>query len=237
MLYIQVETELIHHPKLKKLARLLNLPKVHAAGHLIALWTWAAQYAEDGDLTRYLDEPQTLADAAEWPGDPQAFLDALIGSGYGAKPGFIEVSPNGDATLHDWHEYFGKVFDRRAEDAERKRRKLEDPNGTQSPIEDALWLALVDRSKTQDLPLPALQLHVGNYWLDFAWIDQRLAVELDGHDYHKTKAQRTHDAKRDRELLKLGWRTIRFTGSDVYTDVNSVVEDIAVFLHLTATED
>jgi tetratricopeptide (TPR) repeat protein len=56
------------------------------------------------------------------------------------------------------------------------------------------------------------------YYIDFAIVDRKIAIEIDGHDYHKTKEQRTHDAERDRALDLDGWRVIRFTGSEVKKD-------------------
>ena len=95
MLYIQIDVTLIDHPKLKKLARLLGVSRVAAVGHLAALWAWAAQYAPDGDLTTYLDEPEALADAAMWEGDPRTFFDALVGARFGDGVGFLEVTVEG----------------------------------------------------------------------------------------------------------------------------------------------
>ena len=67
------------------------------------------------------------------------------------------------------------------------------------------------------------QIKVGKYRLDLVDKDIKLAIELDGHDYHKTKDQRTRDANRDRTLMLKGWRTIRFTGSEVHRDVEKCV--------------
>lgn len=44
-----------------------------------------------------------------------------------------------------------------------------------------------------------------------------IVVECDGHDFHeKTKAQASHDKKRDRTLQSLGFKVFRFSGSDIY---------------------
>lgn len=60
------------------------------------------------------------------------------------------------------------------------------------------------------------QYWIGSYRVDFAIPDKKIVIELDGHDYHKTKEQRTGDAKRERFLELEGWRVIRFTGSEVH---------------------
>ena len=69
------------------------------------------------------------------------------------------------------------------------------------------------------------QLQVDQYRLDLADEERKIAIELDGHDYHKTKQQRGHDAKRDRRLTELGWKVLRFTGSEVHADVGQCVRE------------
>lgn len=73
------------------------------------------------------------------------------------------------------------------------------------------------------------QYVVPGYRLDFAIPDKRIAIEIDGHDYHKTKEQRTHDAKRERELELTDWKVIRFTASEIYQNAPGCVNDV---LHL-----
>ena len=61
---------------------------------------------------------------------------------------------------------------------------------------------------------------LGEYRVDFALthaeLPELLAIEIDGHDFHeRTKEQAARDRLRDRVLLRRGWATIRFTGSEV----------------------
>lgn len=70
------------------------------------------------------------------------------------------------------------------------------------------------------------QHSVGKYRLDFALPDKKIAIELDGHEYHKTKYQRTHDAQRDRWLYGQGWHVLRFTGSEIYKDLDKCIDEI-----------
>lgn len=74
-----------------------------------------------------------------------------------------------------------------------------------------------------ELPQITPQYQVNGYRLDFALPDKQIAIELDGHEFHKTKEQRTNDAERERHLELSGWRVIRFTGSEIYQDVNKCV--------------
>jgi very-short-patch-repair endonuclease len=66
---------------------------------------------------------------------------------------------------------------------------------------------------------------IGRYRVDFLIREKRFVIELDGHDYHKTKQQRTSDASRQRYLQGLGYTVIRFTGSEIYKDVSKCVAE------------
>jgi very-short-patch-repair endonuclease len=74
-----------------------------------------------------------------------------------------------------------------------------------------------------------VQLPVMEYVVDFAFFccGERLVVELDGHDFHeKTRAQAAHDKRRDRRFVAAGWKVLRYTGSEVYADVDAVVNEV-----------
>lgn len=106
-MWIESHQGLARHPKLKQLARRLGTTPRDAIGVLHLLWWWALDYAQDGDLTRH--DPDDVADACWWDGDPAALLGAL------AAAGFVDA----DGRIHDWHVYAGKLIDRRRADAER----------------------------------------------------------------------------------------------------------------------
>ena len=71
---------------------------------------------------------------------------------------------------------------------------------------------------------------VGRYRLDFAIPDKRVAIELDGHDHHKTRYQRTHDARRDRWLFGQGWHVLRFTGTEIHQNLDRCIDEICVLV-------
>jgi len=55
----------------------------------------------------------------------------------------------------------------------------------------------------------------------------KVAIELDGHDFHeRTKTQAQRDKSRDRALTKLGWKVLRFTGSEVFAEPQRVAEEL-----------
>jgi len=71
------------------------------------------------------------------------------------------------------------------------------------------------------------QVPIGPYRTDFGIPDKKIAIEIDGHKFHKTQEQRTNDAKRERYMQLNGWRIIRFTGLEVYRDRLACLEEAA----------
>lgn len=70
------------------------------------------------------------------------------------------------------------------------------------------------------------QYKIGEYRVDFAIPDKNIVIEIDGHDFHKTKEQRTNDAKRERYLQKKGFRVVRYTGTEIFNDVANCVRQL-----------
>lgn len=104
----------------------------------------------------------------------------------------------------------------------------------ESPIEHRLMYSMILNGMAYEC---TTQLEVGNYRIDFAFASTKLAVELDGHDYHKTKEQRTRDAKRDRHLANEGWTVIRFTGSEIQANVTECRDEIQKALFRLRSDD
>jgi very-short-patch-repair endonuclease len=90
----------------------------------------------------------------------------------------------------------------------------------ESPIETRFFVYAMDR-----IPNLQPQVIVGPYRVDLAVAEKKIAIELDGHEFHKTRSQRTNDAKRERYLQKLGWQVIRFTGTEIHKDVLECIDD------------
>lgn len=121
--WIQVYSNLIHHPKTTALADELGIrsadanPNAVAAGMLVSLWLWAAQNATDGDLSRCSD--RAIAEAAEYKKKPSAFVSALLQTRW----------LDGSKKLHDWEQYASLLQDmndrQKANTAARVRRLRE----------------------------------------------------------------------------------------------------------------
>jgi very-short-patch-repair endonuclease len=96
-----------------------------------------------------------------------------------------------------------------------------------SPIERSFAAAWFMRFGS----FPRSQVCIQRYRVDFL-LSGILVVELDGHDWHSNQFQRTKDAKRDRDLMRLGFRVIRFTGSEVKANPDACVEEAAALAGL-----
>jgi hypothetical protein len=114
MAWIESHQEIGRHPKTRYAARLAGINVAQTVGHLHLIWHWALDFADDGDISGY--GKWQIEDAALWDGAEGVLFDALM------QAGFLEIEDNGVITkIHDWHEYAGKLIDRRRADAARKR--------------------------------------------------------------------------------------------------------------------
>lgn len=106
-------------------------------------------------------------------------------------------------------------------------------------IERGSWVFTSDECACFCKVQAAVQLGGRGFRIDFAFVGSvitrspepgpfvRIAVELDGHDFHeRTKAQASADKRRDRIFAANGWTVLRFTGSDVYRDPYAVVSEV-----------
>ena len=75
------------------------------------------------------------------------------------------------------------------------------------------------------------QVPIGPFIADFASIEHRLVLELDGGQH----AESAYDARRDRLLANDGWRVVRFWNNDVIKNSEGVMESIVQALTLTPT--
>lgn len=120
MAWIESNQELGRHPKTKKLSRLLGVNLPSTVGHLMFLWWWALDFAQDGNLSNY--DNDDLAEAMLYEGDSEFLVECLI------KTGFLDESDN-DLFIHDWDDYAGRLIEKReakrAYDKERKRKRKE----------------------------------------------------------------------------------------------------------------
>jgi very-short-patch-repair endonuclease len=101
---------------------------------------------------------------------------------------------------------------------------------TESPIEEMLLGELKRRENT--LPKFILQYRIydeNNRIIsraDLAFEKERLAVFCDGAMYHLKKDQWRRDLRQRRELTRIGWQHLAFSGSEILADVRRCVDEI-----------
>lgn len=94
----------------------------------------------------------------------------------------------------------------------------------QMPIpEHLLWDKL--KNKKLDGHKFRRQFSIGLYIVDFYCPKKKLAIELDG-DSHFTKEAIQHDKYRQKMIEALDIKVIRFTNTEIYKNLDKVVEEI-----------
>lgn len=84
----------------------------------------------------------------------------------------------------------------------------------------------LDLCRNAGLPAPEVNVVVEGFEVDALWRDQRLIVELDGYEYHRTRAAFERDRARDIALQLAGYRVLRVTWRQLHDDLGSVVDAI-----------
>ena len=64
---------------------------------------------------------------------------------------------------------------------------------------------------------------IGAYIIDFACLNPKLAIELDGGQHYESPEQ---DRRRDAILESKGFKILRFSNHEVFEDLDAVVEAI-----------
>jgi very-short-patch-repair endonuclease len=75
------------------------------------------------------------------------------------------------------------------------------------------FIRLIKRSA---LEMPQCQYRIAGVGrVDFVYPEDKLAIETDGYAWHSDPDAFQKDRARDQELLRLGWRVLRFTKQDI----------------------
>lgn len=70
------------------------------------------------------------------------------------------------------------------------------------------------------------------YELDLAWLEWKVAVEVDHPFWHDGVVESTRDKRRDRKLLLHGWRVVRFPEAEITGHLPELIEDLGGILEL-----
>ncbi len=84
------------HPKFRRLMIQLKLKQYEAAGVLELLWSMAAQFTDDGNLSRF--DAVDIAANLDWHSDPETLLKTLVDCRW-------LDSMDGQFIVHDWEDH------------------------------------------------------------------------------------------------------------------------------------
>ena len=110
---------------------------------------------------------------------------------------------------------------------ERARVRASALRKTLTEAEALLWYHLRDRRFAEHKF--RRQRPIGPYFADFACLDAKLVIELDGGQHVDAAA---YDADRTRFIEGQGFRVLRFWNNDVLTQMSVVLEQILLALNV-----
>jgi very-short-patch-repair endonuclease len=89
---------------------------------------------------------------------------------------------------------------------------------------------MIDIRTVPDALLLVPQFAWGHYRSDWAILNPKrsgaLLIECDGKEFHSSKEQRAHDARKDAAAADRGYLTMRFTGSRIHRDADGCAQKI-----------
>jgi hypothetical protein len=109
---------------------------------------------------------------------------------------------------------------------------------TGSPHSSVLESRMGRLLRRHGIPEPRAELWWGpdrSYRLDFAFLEVRLVIEVDGYAAHFAPEQQRYDRRRDQRLRRAGWTVLRYDWWEVTYDAARVAQEIAgIYQHLAA---
>lgn len=172
------------------------------------------------------DDERGLCEGVPVTSPARTILDIAAGEGRAAAEQALLGAEAREARIRDDLAALLARRPRRAGAAAVRKLLATGPALTRSELERR-FLALV---RATGLPEPRTNARVGGFEVDCAWPAERVAVELDGHAFHASRAAFERDRARDRALQAAGWRVVRVTWRQLAEDAYAVVDDLAALL-------
>lgn len=74
------------------------------------------------------------------------------------------------------------------------------------------------------------EFSISIYSIDFAWVDKKLAIEIDGQQHEKPE-YKSRDMRKDNLLNERGWKVLRIKWVDMYKNPKYWIEVAKDFIH------
>lgn len=99
-----------------------------------------------------------------------------------------------------------------------------------SPLEAKILPLLAKRGLPMPLTNVPVELAEGRIEVDFLWPDHRFVLEADSRAFHATDVAAERDRWRDRELMRVGYSSLRITHQQAETEAKAIADTIAARL-------
>lgn len=73
------------------------------------------------------------------------------------------------------------------------------------------------------------EFNVGIFSIDFAWVNEKLAIEIDGEQHEKAE-YKARDKRKDKKLKEEGWRLLRIKWKDMYKNPKEKILEAKNFI-------
>lgn len=67
-------------------------------------------------------------------------------------------------------------------------------------------------------------------FLDFAWPERKLCIEVDGQQHERFPERKLNDTKKDENLKAENWKLLRIKWRDMYNNTQECIQQILNFL-------
>jgi very-short-patch-repair endonuclease len=108
----------------------------------------------------------------------------------------------------------------------RQAAPIADRSRLKSPLEAMILPILSRRGIMAARTNARVNLVAGSIEVDFLWTEQRFVLEADSRDFHGTEVAFERDRWRDRELLRVGFSTLRVTRIQVESEAEKIADAI-----------
>ncbi len=92
----------------------------------------------------------------------------------------------------------------------------------------------IDFAAKARLPRPETNVYVEGFEVDAVWREQRVIIEVDGWETHRTRAAFERDREKSRVLQARGWRCVPVTFLQLRDASQEVASDVRRLLATTA---